>query len=101
MVEIHKRIGGPELLAQLFAPHHLARVFQQCGEDLKRLVLELKLNPVFTEFGRPKINFEDAEANLPRPFWQLYNLPGPGLTFKPQLEGEDFPLQIPSVPAGS
>jgi len=62
-MEIHKRIGGPNHLAQLFTCHHFARVLQEQRQDSKWLLLKPGLPPVLTQLAGAKIQFERPEAN--------------------------------------
>src|ERR1700730_2041249 len=43
VVEIHEGIGGPELLAQLFARDDISGALKQQGEYLERLLLQAEL----------------------------------------------------------
>src|SRR6266446_4195607 len=63
MVKIDKGVGGPDSLLQFFAGDDLTRLFQQDLQNLKRLFLELELDPFLTQFSGPKVYFEDTEAN--------------------------------------
>jgi hypothetical protein len=49
-------------VAQLFPRDDLPGAFHQFGKDLKRLFLQLDLDPVATEFTGAQIEFEDAKA---------------------------------------
>src|SRR5215472_10245282 len=62
LVEIHKRIGGPELLLQFLSCDHSSRVLDQDGEYLERLALEGRPVSVSSEFGGLQVELEFAKA---------------------------------------
>ena len=64
VVEIHERVGGPQVRPELFPSHHFAGPLKQDCEDVKRLVLELKIRyrPVCAprQSGYPLRMFQSA-----------------------------------------
>ena len=62
-IEIHKRVGWPELFSQLFAGHHFSGMFQKEGEYLKRLLLQLDPNAVFPQFGGAQVNLKNSKTS--------------------------------------
>jgi hypothetical protein len=46
VVEVDERIGGPQTLAQLFPGDDVSGPFQQVGEYLERLLLELNAHAI-------------------------------------------------------
>jgi hypothetical protein len=63
VVEIDKRVGGPEAAAEFLASDDLAGRFEEHGEDLEGLILETETMPVVAEFTRTQIELIRAEAN--------------------------------------
>jgi hypothetical protein len=62
MVEIHKGIGRPEFLPELFSGNHFSGSLEQSGKHSKRLVLEPKSAALLSKFARFEIGFKDAET---------------------------------------
>ncbi len=62
VVEVDERVGGPELLLQLFARDHLARPLQQQSQHLKGLLLQAQLDAALAQFSRAEVQLEDSEA---------------------------------------
>ena len=60
-VEIHESVSRPKLFAQLFTGHHFSRVFQQEGENLERLFLQLDTNAVLAQFGGARVYLKDPK----------------------------------------
>ncbi len=63
VLEIHKRVRGPQRLLQFLARHDLARTLEQHGQNFEGLFLELDLCAVFAQLSRAKIDFVDSEPN--------------------------------------
>jgi len=55
MVEVHKRVGRPDLLPQLFPRHHVAGTLQQNRQNLEGPLLELDLSSVLMELAGAEI----------------------------------------------
>jgi hypothetical protein len=62
VIELNHRVIGPESALDLFPGDHIARTFQEHGEDLKGLVLEPDPQTVFAQFPGSKVKFKDPEA---------------------------------------
>jgi hypothetical protein len=62
-VEVHEGISRPNRLLQILPRHHLARMPQQHRQDLKRLFLQLDLQPVLAQFASLEVEFESPEAD--------------------------------------
>jgi hypothetical protein len=56
MVEIHERVTGPQLLTKFISSDYLTRVFEQHGQNLKRLVLQPNSVALLAQFTRTEIN---------------------------------------------
>jgi len=56
----------PQSPDQFFASDYLARPFEQRGEDLKRLLLQLHADSVFTQLAFGEIGFEVPEPHYSR-----------------------------------
>src|SRR5208282_6191579 len=63
VLEVHKCVGRPKLLAQLLARDDLARLLQQHGQNSKGLFLDLDLKPVLAELSGVKVSFENPEVD--------------------------------------
>jgi hypothetical protein len=66
MVEVDKRILGPQLLLQFLPRHQLPGPPQQQSQNLKRLAPELHTEPIFPKFMRIEIRFERTETHAVR-----------------------------------
>src|SRR5258708_37782063 len=66
MVEVHKRVGRPEALAQLVARDHFPGSLQEQRQHTERLFLYPAQPTFLTQFTRPKINLKDIKANYHR-----------------------------------
>src|SRR5437879_1719039 len=62
-VEVHKRVGRPELVLEFFPGDHLPRTFQQHGEDLESLISELDLQALLTQLPGLRVDFERAKTD--------------------------------------
>jgi len=58
VLEIHERVGGPELLLKLFAGNDVAPVFHQNLKHVKRLGAQLQPDAVAIELARPGAQFK-------------------------------------------
>ncbi len=65
MVEIDEGIVRPEFLSKLLSGDHFPSPFQQGGKQLKRLFLELRLEPVLPKLPCARVHLEDPEPNVP------------------------------------
>jgi hypothetical protein len=65
MIEIDKRIRGPDFFAQLVACNDLTGILQQGNEHLKRLFLEPYAGAVLAQFSGVQVDFKNAEAQQP------------------------------------
>jgi len=63
MVEINKRIGGPQLGPQLLPADYFAGALQQTKKDLKGLLLKPNLRTIPPEFSGLQVELEDAEVD--------------------------------------
>jgi hypothetical protein len=63
MIEIDKRIFGPDLLPQLFPSDQFARSLQEDGADLKRLALQVHLHAVLAQLAGLEVGLKDSETN--------------------------------------
>jgi hypothetical protein len=64
--EIDKCIRGPELFAELFPRHHLARTFQKQHQRLERLILQVDLVAIPAQFAGSSIQLEQTESDSRR-----------------------------------
>src|SRR5277367_2003168 len=62
VIEIHKGVGGPDGLAEAFASDDLSGILEECGEDLKGLLLKTDACAVLTQLSGGQVGFEDSEA---------------------------------------
>ena len=63
MVEVNEGVLGPEVLLKLLAGNDLSRLFQEHGENLEGLLLQLDPDPLPAKFSGPEIDFEDSEMD--------------------------------------
>src|SRR5262249_55592341 len=63
-VEVHEGIRGPEFLTEFLASDQVTGTFEQMGEYLERLVLQLQANAVLPQFTRTQVHIKGAEANF-------------------------------------
>ena len=63
MIKVDKGVRRPELIAQFLSGNQFSRMFQQSGQHLKRLFLELYFLSPLAEFPGLKINFKVAETD--------------------------------------
>jgi hypothetical protein len=66
LIEVYKRVGGPDFLAQLFPSDDLSRTIEQGANDLKRLALELDLDTALSQLTRGAVDFEYTELQPSR-----------------------------------
>jgi hypothetical protein len=75
-VEIHERVCGPQLLAQLFPRYQFAGALQQKGENLKRLFLQFYSNAALPQLTGSQVNLENPEtASLAATLSRLHRTP--------------------------
>ncbi len=63
VVEIHERVGRPELLANLLARDQFAGALQQHDQDREWLVLQFDTDAVLTDLARTGIHLVGAEPD--------------------------------------
>src|SRR2546426_8955912 len=63
-VEVHKRVGRPELVLEFFPGDHLPRTFQQHGEDLESLISELDLQALLTQLPGLRVDMRLRSNNF-------------------------------------
>jgi hypothetical protein len=66
VLEIDERSVGPDLLAQLLAGNHVARMRQQNQQNLKWLARETDTDPTLEQFPGRDIHFERSEGQSGR-----------------------------------
>ena len=63
MVEIDKRVGGPELLLQLFARDDVVGMGEKNSEHLEGLALQARqAYAALAQFSRAEVELEDSET---------------------------------------
>jgi len=62
VIDVHKSVRRPKLLPELLPGDDLARMFQQKFQNLKRLLLELDLHPLFAQLASLQVGFESAKT---------------------------------------
>src|ERR1039457_4956524 len=67
VIEVHKRIGGPKLLTNLFSGDELARSLQEQGEQLERLRLQPDSYPLFSQLANLQVCFVGTKRD---PTWR-------------------------------
>jgi len=65
VIEIDKRIGGPELLAQFFSRNNFSFMLKKSDKYSKGLFLKLDLDTVLAQFATTYVNFKDSKPNGP------------------------------------
>jgi hypothetical protein len=65
VVEVDERVGGPNLISQLFAGHDLSRPLEKNPEDLYRLALNGKTNPAVAQLAGGQIQLERTKPYNP------------------------------------
>jgi hypothetical protein len=63
VIEIDKRIGGPEFLAQFFSRNNFSFTLKKSDKHSKGLFLKLDLDAILAEFAAADINFKDSKSN--------------------------------------
>jgi hypothetical protein len=66
VVEIHKGIGGPQLLTQFLASYDVSGSGKKSDEYLKGLLLQFDSFAALAEFARADINFVNAKSEYGR-----------------------------------
>ena len=61
VVEVDERVGGPELLLQLFARDDFAGTFEQQRQHLEGLSLQAQLDAALAQFACAEIEFEQSK----------------------------------------
>jgi hypothetical protein len=80
VLEVHKCVGRPKLLAQLLARDDLARLLQQHGQNSKGLFLNFDLEPVLVQLSGAKVSFEDPEVDNMRDQGWVGHRPSPSIS---------------------
>ena len=62
MFEIDKRVGAPNLAADLLPSHQFAGVVDEQGEDLERLRRQVQEDAGFAEFSSQDIKLKTSET---------------------------------------
>ena len=86
LIEVYKRVGGPDFLPQLFPSDDLSRTIEQGANDLERLVLELDLDTALPQLtvaqsisNRPNCSLRESGAVISKinlaPWLVHYQLP--------------------------
>jgi hypothetical protein len=65
VIEINKGVRRPETLLQFFTGDHFSWTLKQNLQNLQRLLLQLYLHALLSQFSRVGINLEGAESNGP------------------------------------
>ena len=68
VIEVYEGVRRPERLAKLFARHYLPVPVEKEGQDLKRAILELHLEPAPAQFAPGQVNLENSECDYPLRF---------------------------------
>ena len=63
MVEIHERVGGPQLAAELLASDDLLGMDEEHLQDSQRLILKPDLDALLAQFSGAHVQLERAEAD--------------------------------------
>ena len=63
VIEVNKRVSGPELFAQVLAGNHVAGMFEQQSKHLERLLLEPNADAAFAEFSGLEVRLEHAKTD--------------------------------------
>src|SRR5439155_26237806 len=63
MIKINKRIARPEPVPQFLARNHIARLFEENGENLERLLGHLQSQYVLANFAGSQVNFKCVTAH--------------------------------------
>jgi len=62
VVEVHERVGGPEVLPQFIAADDIAATAQQEQKDVEWPAAQLQRAALLAEVARPAVGLEQAEA---------------------------------------
>ena len=65
VIEIHKRVCGPEFFLKFLATYDLAGVLKQHRQDLEGLFLEPDSQAVLAQFASAKIQLENSKTEPP------------------------------------
>src|ERR1700740_517811 len=63
VIEVHKRVFGPNPSPELFTGYHLAGTFREHGKYLKGLFLQTHADPSIADFASPRIHFVGTESD--------------------------------------
>jgi hypothetical protein len=63
LVKVHEGVVRPEAAAQFLAGDELAGTFQEGGEHLEGLFLEVNLTALLADFSRLKVSLESSETD--------------------------------------
>lgn len=66
MIEINKRVSGPDLLSQLFARDYISGPLQQSSQDLQRLTLQAEAYAAFAQLTGANVQFKAIESQYAR-----------------------------------
>ena len=58
MIEINKRVLGPDFLLQLLPGHYLPRIFQQRLQNKEGLFLQMDFGAAFAQLSGTKVELE-------------------------------------------
>jgi hypothetical protein len=61
VIEVHVRIGGPDLGAKFLQSHQTAGSLEQSAQHLYGLSLQFQLLSPFAEFARTDVEFENIK----------------------------------------
>src|SRR3954463_7074351 len=61
MVEVERRVGGPQAIAQSVARHHLTGVFEQSDEELEGLILKAHSDALPSQFAGVEVHLEHSK----------------------------------------
>jgi hypothetical protein len=67
VVEVNEGVCRPKLFAQFFSGDDVAGVLKENDQEPKGLLLQLDLDAVLAQFACTQVQFEETEANGPRP----------------------------------
>ena len=96
MIKIHESVAGPQAFAQVIPGDDFSRGCQQYRQNLEGLLRQFQPETVLAQFSRLNIDFEHAEAHVPRRAIDLSHT-GPGMagSIAPQSrEGQRITFHI-------
>ena len=103
MIEVDKRVIGPELRSKLFPGHQFPWVFQQENQDLERLLTHLHSRPELPQFAGAQIECKRAEhsASCSRRFHRREPSRGRGVNETGRIVRFQGPASQDDLAAGS